>query len=114
MEHAFGRAPAFRLGMEEELLLVDAGTHALAHVSSQVVPRVQALAGAVKHDVYGALVELASPIVETAADGARHLAGLRDAVRRAGGTLIGSGIPPAGAFGDVRHVDDPRYREIGR
>src|SRR4051812_33324058 len=112
MEHAFGRSAPFGLGMEEELLLVDPVTHALAHRSSDVVPRVRTNAGEVKHDVYEALVETASPVVGDAMAGARALSALRDAVRAAGATLIGCGIHPDGAFGDVVHVAEPRYREV--
>src|SRR3954452_21690316 len=109
MEHAFGRVEPFGLGMEEELLLVDPRTHALAHVAEEVVPRVAVAdgAGEVKYDVYSALVELASPLVRTATEGGAALRRLRDAVRAAGGTLVGCGIHPDGAFGDVEHVDEP-------
>jgi carboxylate-amine ligase len=65
------------------------------------------------HDVYEALVESASPISADAIEGARHLAALRDAVRRAGGTPVGAGIHPAAPFGDAPHVVNPRYRVIG-
>src|SRR3954447_5496397 len=112
MEHAFGRSAPFGLGMEEELLLVDSRTHALAHVSSALVPRVEVPAGEVKHDVYEALVETATPVVAGAVAGGEALGALRTALRAAGATLIGWGIHPDGAFGDVVHVDESRYREI--
>ena len=112
MEHAFGRA--LTLGVEEELLLVEPRTFGLAHVSSEVVPRVRATAGEVKHDVYEALVETASPIVATAEEAACALGGLRGALRVAGATLLGCGIHPDGALGDVIHVDQDRYRAIAR
>src|SRR3954465_15846217 len=99
MEHAFGRSAPFRLGMEEELLLVDPRTRALSHTSTRIVPRVKVPAGEVKHDVYEALVETASPIVAGAVEGGEALAVLRSALRDAGATLIGCGIHPDGAFG---------------
>jgi glutamate---cysteine ligase / carboxylate-amine ligase len=40
------------------------------------------------------------------------LSTLRARVRAAGGVLIGAGIHPAGEFGDVEHVDQPRYETI--
>jgi carboxylate-amine ligase len=40
------------------------------------------------------------------------VAALRARARAAGGTLLGAGIHPDGAFGDVTHVDEPRYHEI--
>ena len=56
MEHRFGRAAPFALGMEEELLLLDASSGMLAHESSALVPRVAADDGTVMHDVYEALI----------------------------------------------------------
>ena len=41
MEHSFGRAAPFALGVEEELLLLDPGSGMLAHSSSRLVPRVE-------------------------------------------------------------------------
>ncbi len=113
MEHAFGRAAPFALGMEEELLLLDPETLALAPVSSSLVPRLHPPAGTVMHDVYEALVETASPISPDAIAGAGSLQALRDILREAGATLAGAGIHPAGAFGDAPHVEHERYREIG-
>src|SRR4051812_11316812 len=89
VEHAFGRGSPFSLGMEEELILVDASTHALSHNASALLPRVQAPSGEVKFDVYEALLETATPIVRTAAEGGAQLALLRQAIRDAGGTPIG-------------------------
>jgi carboxylate-amine ligase len=76
------------------------------------VPRVRARTGEVKHDVYEALVETASPVVANAVAAAEVLGDLRAAVRSAGAVLVGCGIHPDGAFGDVVHVPEPRYREI--
>jgi len=113
MEHAFGREAAFQLGMEEELLLLDAETHALAPVSSRVLEGLHPPEGAVMHDVYEALVECASPVSGDAIAGAQSLQALRVHLREAGATLAGAGIHPDGAFGDAPHVEHPRYREIG-
>src|SRR4051812_39635763 len=105
MDHAFGRGPSYALGMEEELLLVDARDHRLAPVASELIPRARADAGEVKFDVYEALVETATPVVTDAVAGARRLDALRGSLREAGATLLGAGIHPDGAFGDVEHVD---------
>jgi carboxylate-amine ligase len=113
VEHAFGRGSPFSLGMEEELILVDAFSHALAHTASALLPRVQAPSGEVKFDVYEALLETATSIVRTAAEGGAQLALLRQAIRDAGGTPIGCGIHPQATFGDVEHVPEDRYQAIG-
>src|SRR3954451_6984568 len=112
MEHAFGRSAPFRLGLVEELLLVDPRTHALWRTSTRIVARRQLPAGAVKHDVYEALVEAASPVVANALEGGEALTAVRRAVRDAGATLIGCGIHPDGGFGGVVQVDEPRYQEV--
>jgi len=114
MEHRFGRAAPYALGMEEELLLLDPSSGMLAHESSRIVPRAEPQQdGTIEHDVYEALVEDASPIVADAIEGARSLERLRAAVRAAGGTPAGAGIHPASEFGDAPHVVTDRYREIG-
>jgi len=113
MEHRFGRAEPFALGVEEELLLVDPGTGALAPVASGLIPGLAPERGTIEPDVYEALVELASPITADAVEGVASLESLRRDVRAAGATAIGAGIHPAAPFGEAPHVDSPRYREIG-
>src|SRR5688572_5661743 len=112
VDHAFGSAPPFRLGVEEELLLVDPGTLALAHMASSLLPRVRASSGEVKFDVYEALVETSSPVCDDAAGAIAALSALRGDLRAAGATLIGCGIHPGGALGDVVHVPGDRYAAI--
>jgi glutamate---cysteine ligase / carboxylate-amine ligase len=112
---AFG-APGrdFALGVEEELLTVDPTTLALTHTGVDVLSRfaVPADAGSAHPDTYAALVELSSPACANAEEGVRRIAALRALARDADATLLGAGIHPAGAFGDVVHVDEPRYDEI--
>jgi carboxylate-amine ligase len=112
MDHAFGRAPELSLGVEEELLLVDGATLALAHASSDILPRVDAPEGRVYQDTFEAELELSSPIVRDAGEAIAALRALRVAVGAAGATTLGAGIHPDAAFGDVEHVDQPRYRAI--
>jgi glutamate---cysteine ligase / carboxylate-amine ligase len=113
MEHSFGREAPFALGVEEELLLLDPASGMLSHSSSRLLPRIEASAGEVMHDVYEALVETTSPISRDAVEGTRALEALRAAIRAAGGTPAGAGIHPASEFGDAPHVVNERYREIG-
>ncbi len=103
----FGRAP-FAIGVEEELLLVDPATHALAHAAPRILDAVDGL----KPDLYLALVESVSPISSGAAAAVAELSRTRARIRRAGGTVIGAGIHPAGPFGEAPHVDDPRYHDV--
>ena len=112
MEHVFGRAAPFALGVEEELLLVDPATGRLAPVASGLIAGLAPERGTIEPDVYQALVELASPITAHAIEGTRSLEALRADVRAAGATPIGAGIHPAGPFGDAPHVPDERYAAI--
>ena len=112
---AFG-APGrdFALGVEEELLVVDPATLALSHTGIDVLPRMTVAPeeGSAHPDTYAALIELASPVSANAEEGVGAIATLRARARSAGATLLGAGIHPDGAFGDVVHVDEPRYHEI--
>jgi carboxylate-amine ligase len=109
VEHAFGRAEPFKVGVEEELLLVDPRTHALKHHASELLAR---LGDRIKPDLYEAEVETASPVSPDAAHAVAALADTRAALREAGATLVGAGLHPAGAFGDVEHVPGERYEAI--
>jgi len=108
---AFGRGPAFAIGVEEELILVDPTTHAIAHDAVAVLDRVDVAThdGEAKPDTYAAMIELVSPVCADAGEAARTLAALRGRVRAAGGTAIAAGIHPDGAFGDVEHFPARRY-----
>jgi glutamate---cysteine ligase / carboxylate-amine ligase len=111
VKHAFGQRPDFTLGVEEELLLVDASTHALAHDSARVIDTLGADPAAVRHDIYEAQIELSSPAASGAGEAVGQLARLRAAVIGAGGTPMGAGIHPAAELGDVRIVEQPRYSD---
>ena len=113
---AFGSSPAYRLGVEEELLLVDPHTHALSHTGSDVLARVAVPEGDghVDADTYEAEVELKSPVSLDAAEAVGHLAAMRGAIRETGATVIGAGLHPAAAFGDVVHAPGERYAAIVR
>ena len=115
-EARFGAQADFAIGVEEELLLVDAQSRALSHAGVDVLERMGDPAawgqGFAHPDTYSALIELASPVAHDAGEGVAALSALRARVRAAGGTVIGAGIHPDGAFGDVLHVDEPRYHRI--
>jgi carboxylate-amine ligase len=101
--------PGFTLGIEEELLLVERETHALSHTSHELLGAMDVDTQSARHDLYEAQVELSSPICRDAAEATAELARLRRAAIDAGGTPMGAGIHPAGALGDVRVTQQPRY-----
>jgi carboxylate-amine ligase len=110
----FGRGPTFRLGVEEELLLVDGSSSALSHTGSEVLGRltVPEHHGRIVLDTFESEIELKSPVSATAGEAAAHLLALRRAVTASGASFIGAGLHPAAEFGDVVHVDDERYATI--
>ena len=110
----FGRGPSFRIGVEEELLLVDPTTLALAHTATEALAKVDSdgLRGHFAPDTYEAEIELKSGVSQTAAEAVQDLRALRRRLQDAGYAAIGSGIHPDARFGDVVHVDEPRYHAI--
>ena len=111
-EHRFGQGPAFQVGLEEELLLVEPDGFGLAHVADQVVPRIELPRERADHEAFLAEIELRSEPRATAAEAVADLAEGRAALRAAGGTPMAVGLHPAATFGDVRLVDSDRYRRV--
>jgi carboxylate-amine ligase len=110
MEHAYGRAPDYTIGVEEELLLVDPATRGLSHGSSELIDAMGVEERAARHDIYEAQIELGSPVCGTAAEAVAGISGLRRRLREVGGTPLGAGIHPSAPFGEVVITDTERYR----
>jgi carboxylate-amine ligase len=110
----FGTEADFAIGVEEELILVDAATHGLSPHAAEVLDRLpdEVGPGEAKPDTYAAMIELATAVLRDAGEAARALSALRARIRDAGATPIGAGIHPEAAFGDVVHFDAPRYDRI--
>jgi carboxylate-amine ligase len=99
----------FRVGVEEELLLVDPVTHALSHSSSRVLGALGDTSADIKHDLFEAQIEIASPPCDTVADAIDALRRHRREIANVGGILLGAGVHPSAEFGDVEVVDQERY-----
>jgi glutamate---cysteine ligase / carboxylate-amine ligase len=110
--HSFGSGDPFTIGIEEELLLVDGETHALAHVADQVLPGIDLARDRADHEAFLCEIEVRSEPRRSAGEAAADLAEGRAAVRAAGGTPMAVGVHPDAAFGDVRLVDSERYRRV--
>lgn len=110
--HAFGNESSYRLGVEEELLLVGADGVSLASDVEALVERVGEIDGSVDGDTFASCVELATPIVVDGEEAHAKLVDLRRAVGSAGrGTsIMGSGVHPVAAWGQLTYIDQPRYR----
>lgn len=107
----FAASEPFTVGIEEELLLVDADTLLLAPVAADVLARMAA-DGSAGHEIYAATIELRSNPSTTARAAVEDLMRLRERAWVAGATLLGAGIHPDGADGDAPRVELERYREV--
>jgi glutamate---cysteine ligase / carboxylate-amine ligase len=114
----FGAAPAWSLGVEEELMLVDAETleparDGFSRVFGEATERIKA--EVFKPEVFESFVELTTPVVETAAEAESELRALRqEAAERAavhGLALLATGSHPT-ARGPVPLVPTERYRRM--
>jgi carboxylate-amine ligase len=111
-EHHFGSGEAFTIGIEEELLLVDAGTHRLAHIADRVLPGIGLPPERADHEAFACEIEVRSEPRRSAGDAVADLAEGRAAILSAGGTPMGVGVHPAAEFGDVQLIDSERYRRV--
>jgi carboxylate-amine ligase len=102
----------FTVGIEEELFLVDATTHALAPMTDDVLEAMRVDPQSAGHDAYAAQIELRSRASGSVAAAVESLAGLRGAATAAGGTLLGAGLHPDGGFGDATLVEGHRYELV--
>lgn len=112
MDHAFGTSPAFTLGVEEELLLVDRRGHELSHTSEALLAKLGEPPEQARHDIYLAQVELSSRVSRDAGEAIGELRRLRRAVGDAGWHLMGAGMHPSAPLGEVRITPAERY-ELG-
>jgi len=112
MEHAFGRGEPFRIGIEDELFLLD-GDGRLAPVAETVLPRLGLPEEQAGFELFAAELELRSPPSRTAGEAVEALRRGRAAVVAAGATPMAAGLHPAAALGDAQHVDLPRYARVG-
>jgi carboxylate-amine ligase len=108
----YGGSRPFRLGVEEELLLVDPVIHDLDCRCAEVVGRGTFTAGHACGEFSQAVIELVTPICETAEEAARRLRTLRAEAVAAGATLMGAGLHPRARHGDVRRNASGRYDAI--
>jgi carboxylate-amine ligase len=102
------------LGVEEELMLVDAETLAQRPVSSEVIPRVRADRGLVKHELFESIVELNSGVCTSAVEALDVVRALRgataDAAREIGCTIAAVGAHPTDIASEQAIADEPHYR----
>lgn len=110
-EHKFGSSTPLTIGVEEELLLVDADCGLVAD-GQDVLDRIEGdHRDSVSTEIFATQIELKTGVCLDAGQAARELAEVRRAVTATGACLMGSGIYPAEA-GEPELVEKARYESV--
>ncbi len=115
MEHRF-TGPSYTLGIEEELMIVDAETLDLVNAIETMLETVPQTTGEVKPELMEAVLEVATQPCRDTREAGEQLRELRrqtQATAREHGLAIGSaGTHPFAMWEDQRIVARPRYRDL--
>lgn len=112
-EHKFGSSPPLTIGVEEELLLVDAGCGLVAG-AEELLERIDPdCRQAISTEIFATQIELKTGVCLDAAQAAEELAGVRRAAAETGARLMGSGLFPGDA-GEAALVEKDRYVAVKR
>src|SRR5919112_2405593 len=107
--------PSFTLGVEEELMILEGETFALANEIDAVIEAYQG-DGDVKPELLQSVLEIATPPCKDVSEAGEHIRRLRREVSEAAasrGLAIGSaGTHPTALWEEQRVSADPRYREL--
>jgi carboxylate-amine ligase len=107
--HSFGRTTPFRVGVEEELFLVDPETLGVSLSTDLVLERGEPC---VLGEMCDGVIEFATPVCDTAREARDRLAELRATVTSPEVAVMGVGIHPTAAFADVIYRQTPHYRAV--
>jgi carboxylate-amine ligase len=116
LEHSFS-GTAFTLGVEEELMICNAGSLDLAQAIESILADVpEDLPGEVKPELHQSVLEVATSPCAGVAEAGRELAAMRRCVRElaaAQGLAIGAaGTHPWALWEDQEIVNHPRYQNL--
>ena len=102
----------YKVGVEDEVLLVDPVMFELEHESGRIVRDGTFARGRASAEFEACVLELITPVCSDAAEAAETIGALRADARAAGATLIGTGVHPTAEFGDVRRSPGDRYTRV--
>jgi carboxylate-amine ligase len=117
MEHRF-TGPNYTIGIEEELMILDADTLELSNMIESLLEAVPSgeVPGEVKPELMESVLEIATDVCSNTVEAGRQLRELRRRTREAAaekGLAIGSaGTHPFAMWEDQRIVARPRYRDL--
>jgi glutamate---cysteine ligase / carboxylate-amine ligase len=118
IEAHFGESPPFSVGVEEELMVLDAETLLLAPRAAELIAAAggSGLPGTLKAELFASALELTTGICASPAEAEKALAELRaGAIRLAeerGLRLAAAGSHPISRPEDEAIADEPRYQEF--
>src|SRR5919197_6709795 len=116
MEHDF-TGPSYTLGVEEELMIVDAQSMELVSAIEEMIEAVpHETEGDVKPELMQSVLEISTQVCRNAAEAAGQLEELRRRVRETaesqGLTIASAATHPFAKWEEQRIVDRPRYLEV--
>jgi glutamate---cysteine ligase / carboxylate-amine ligase len=115
MEHRF-TGPSYTLGIEEELMIVDAETLDLVNSIETLLEEVPSTTGDVKPELMESVLEIATTPVRNTREAGLQLHELRRITQQTatqrGLTMGSAGTHPFAMWEDQRIVSRPRYREL--
>jgi carboxylate-amine ligase len=120
IDQAFGQSSAFSLGIEEEVMILDADTYALTPAVEELVGWAEgrSLPGVLKMELLASMVELATGVCDSPQEALAALAELRGAAAEgaaANGLRVAAGGTHPFSIPEEQHVaPDPRYEEFVR
>src|SRR3954447_4399792 len=113
VEHAF-TGPAYTIGIEEELMIVDGESHELVNAIESLLE--DAPDGEIKPELMESVLEISTKPCANTAEAGVQLRNLRRQVRdtaeRKGLTIGSAGTHPFAMWEDQRIVSRTRYREL--
>ena len=118
IESKFAETASFTVGVEEELMVLDAESLALAPRAAELIAAAEDadLPGTLKSELFASALELNTGVCESAAEGAATLAALRRGAARLaeerGLRLAAAGSHPFSRAEDEAIADEPRYEEF--
>ena len=117
IEQAFGRRPAWSVGVEEEIMLLDGETFELVPASAEVIEEAGEVEhGQIKTELFASVIELNTNPCDTVAKADETLRTLRrkadEAALSLGLRLFAAGTHPSAVPHRQEIADDPRYREF--
>src|SRR5919198_2850040 len=116
MEHDF-TGPSYTLGVEEELMIVDASSMELVSAIEEMIEAIPSeTEGDVKPELMQSVLEISTKICRNAGEAAGQLEDLRRRVRETaaqkGLTICSAATHPFARWEEQRIVERPRYHEI--